>query len=305
MNGIIPLYKPKGLTSHDCVQKIRRILHIKKVGHTGTLDPEVEGVLPICVGEATKIIPFLLSLPKEYEAEVSLGSTTTTEDAEGDVLEEKPVDVLPALTEVERVLKEHQGQVAQVPPMYSAVKVNGKKLYEYARAGIEVERPVRTITIHEARLIKEKTRMEEGKFQCRILCSKGTYIRTLCVTIGAALGYPAHMSQLIRTMSDGIHVSETYTLEAVAENQQKSSLADVFLPVFQGLEHLPTVHVDALEKRKVLQGQKLPFLVENLQTTPFKMMHEAELLAIYDEHPTEKGTIKPVRVFNLYKSEGE
>ncbi|HLQ95290.1 MAG TPA: tRNA pseudouridine(55) synthase TruB [Pseudogracilibacillus sp.] len=305
MNGIIPLYKPKGLTSHDCVQKIRRILHIKKVGHTGTLDPEVEGVLPICVGEATKVIPFLLSLPKEYEAEVALGSTTTTEDAEGDILEEKTMDEPPALTEVERVLQEFQGNVAQVPPMYSAVKVNGKKLYEYAREGIEVERPVRTITIHEAALIKEKTRIEEGKFQCRILCSKGTYIRTLCVTIGAALGYPAHMSQLIRTKSDGIHLSETYTLDEVAEAQQNKNATDVFLPVVEGLQHLPTMQVDALEKRKVLQGQKLSFLVENLQSTPFKIMHEDELLAIYDEHPTEKGIIKPVRVFNLYKNEGE
>lgn len=306
MNGIIPLYKPKGLTSHDCVHKIRKILHIKKVGHTGTLDPDVEGVLPICVGEATKIIPFLLTLPKEYEAEVALGRTTTTEDATGEVLEEMPPGTaFPTQNQVEQVLHDHQGEITQVPPMYSAVKVKGKKLYEYARAGIEVERPKRTITIHEATLIKDKIRLAEGKFQCRILCSKGTYIRTLCVTIGAALGYPAHMSQLTRTMSDGIDVSETYTLEEITDKKQQNNLTDIFLPVSQGLHHLPTLQVDEAKKRKVLQGQKLSFSVDNLKTTPFKMMHEEELLAVYDVHPSDSGLIKPVRVFNLYKSEGE
>src|SRR5699024_3208622 len=168
---------------------------IIKVGHTGTLDPVVEGVLPICVGEDTKIIPFLLSLPKEYKTEVAIVSTTTTEDAAGEALEEMPVRASATAQEtVEQVLHDHQGHITQNPPMYSAVKVKGKKVYEYAREGIEVERPKRTITIHKASLIQEKTRLAEGKFQCRILCSKGTYIRTLCVTIGAALGYPAHMS---------------------------------------------------------------------------------------------------------------
>lgn len=307
MNGIIPLYKPKGLTSHDCVHKIRKILHIKKVGHTGTLDPDVEGVLPICVGEATKIIPFLLTLPKEYKTEVALGRTTTTEDAAGEVLEEMPVGAsFPTQKQVEQVLHDHQGDITQIPPMYSAVKVKGKKLYEYAREGIEVERPKRTITIHKASLIQEKTRLAEGKFQCRILCSKGTYIRTLCVTIGAALGYPAHMSQLTRTISDGINLSETYTLEEITEKKQQNSLSDVFLPVSQGLQHLPTLQVDEAKKRKVLQGQKLAYSQDdNVKTTPFKIMHEEELLAVYEIHPTESGLVKPVRVFNLYKNEGE
>ena len=141
MHGIIPLYKPKGMTSHDCVMKIRRMLQTKKVGHTGTLDPSVEGVLPICVGEATKIISFLLPLHKQYIADVFLGRSTTTEDADGETVEEKTLDSVPTEEEIRQVLASFTGEIIQIPPMYSAIKVNGKKLYEYARENIEIERP--------------------------------------------------------------------------------------------------------------------------------------------------------------------
>src|SRR5690625_4579863 len=136
------------MTSHDCVMKVRKLLHIKKVGHTGTLDPNVEGVLPICIGEATKIIPFLLDLKKVYIAEIILGRTTTTEDSDGETVQEEKVTLPPSDTEINRVLHQYTGKIEQTPPMYSAVKVKGKRLYEYARKNLEVERPVRQIMIY-------------------------------------------------------------------------------------------------------------------------------------------------------------
>src|SRR5690625_1002496 len=141
IHGILPLYKPKGFTSHDCVMKVRKLLNIKKVGHTGTLDPGVEGVLPICIGEATKIIPFLLELKKVYIADVYLGQATTTEDSDGEIVSEKEVVSPPTNEEIDSVLASFQGEITQIPPMYSAVKVKGKKLYEYARANQEIDRP--------------------------------------------------------------------------------------------------------------------------------------------------------------------
>ena len=153
MDGVLLLDKPAGMTSHDCVNIVRKVLKTKKVGHTGTLDPSVTGVLPICVGRATKISQFLTANEKEYLGEVTIGFSTTTEDADGELVEEKRVDRTITKEEVEAVLKSMLGSSIQVPPMYSAVKVNGKKLYEYARAGLEVERPRREVTIYELELL--------------------------------------------------------------------------------------------------------------------------------------------------------
>ena len=153
MDGVLLLDKPAGMTSHDCVNIVRKVLKTKKVGHTGTLDPSVTGVLPICVGRATKISQFLTANEKEYLGEVTIGFSTTTEDADGELVEEKRVDRTITKEEVEAALKSMLGSSIQVPPMYSAVKVNGKKLYEYARAGLEVERPRREVTIYELELL--------------------------------------------------------------------------------------------------------------------------------------------------------
>src|SRR5690625_5018629 len=143
MDGIIPLWKPKGMTSHDCVAKIRRIYGTRKVGHTGTLDPMVEGVLPICINRATKIVPYLTAMSKTYDAEIKLGTATETEDAQGEIVEQKNVSHPPNLSEIDDVLQSFQGTIIQIPPMYSAVRVKGKRLYEYARAKEIVERPKR------------------------------------------------------------------------------------------------------------------------------------------------------------------
>src|SRR6476620_5807093 len=157
MDGILPLLKPKGMTSHDCVFKLRKILKTKKVGHTGTLDPDVTGVLPICIGRATKVAEYLTEAGKAYEGEVTLGFSTTTEDASGDKVAEKRITQVFQREQILEVLESLTGKIEQTPPMFSAVKVNGKKLYEYARAGIEVERPTREVTIYEITLLDERS----------------------------------------------------------------------------------------------------------------------------------------------------
>ncbi|MEI3604641.1 tRNA pseudouridine(55) synthase TruB [Pseudogracilibacillus sp. SE30717A] len=303
MNGILPLHKPKGLTSHDCVMRVRKLLHIKKVGHTGTLDPEVEGVLPICIGEATKIIPYVLHLKKVYIADVALGKATTTEDKEGDVIEQKEVSSPPTDEEIEKVLQKFKGDIIQIPPMYSAVKVKGKRLYEYARAGINVERPQRNVTIFQIERKRLNDYLINDKFRIKVTCSKGTYIRTLCVDIGKKLGYPAHMAYLKRIESDSFHIDDTYTFDELEKAVDENRLEDILLPVDRGLNHLDTMQVDEKTKAKILQGQKFPLPSQKFKTESFKVMHHNELLAIYKLHKNEE--IKPERVFNIYKNVGE
>ncbi len=191
VNGVLPLHKPVGMTSHDCVMKIRKLLKTKKVGHTGTLDPEVSGVLPICVGRATKIVEYVTDKSKTYDAEITLGFSTSTEDQTGETVSVKPVKEPLKEADIKAVLDELKGPQEQVPPMYSAVKVNGKKLYEYARAGIEVERPKRNITIEDIALTSPVTYKEDtASFRFTVTCSKGTYVRTLAVTIGENSAIP-------------------------------------------------------------------------------------------------------------------
>lgn len=305
MNGIIPLYKPKGMTSHDCVFKMRKMLHIKKIGHTGTLDPEVEGVLPICVGDATKIIPFLIHLNKEYIANVQLGTSTTTEDSSGEVVLQKQVTNMPTTEKINEVLQTFVGTIEQTPPMYSAVRVNGKRLYEYARENIPVERPTREIIIHEIAQTNSMEATSKEDFQIQVRCSKGTYIRTLCVDIGDALGYPAHMSYLIRTISDGFNLEETVTFNDVQKAIDYGTFSTLLHPVERCVESLDGIQVNETDKIKVLQGQKLPLPKKMPETRPFKMMYQNQLLAMYDVHPDKKTELKPVRVFNIHKNEGE
>lgn len=295
MDGIIPLWKPKGLTSHDCVIKIRKLLRTKKAGHTGTLDPEAEGVLPICLGKATKIVPFLTETTKTYVAEVSLGTATETEDATGHVVEQRPVNNRPSQQEVEAVLSSFTGDITQIPPMYSAVKVNGKKLYEYARANQPVERPERTITIIKLDFLGFTG---ESSFRIRVICSKGTYIRTLCVDIGKQLGYPAHMSDLTRTATGSIEKQDTVTFQDIANAAEKKEIEKILLPITRGLTHLDSIIVDGKMKERVLFGQKLAKPDNKPKTDPFVMMYQGQVLAIYQIHPENDKQIKPVRVFS-------
>ncbi|GAA0612188.1 tRNA pseudouridine(55) synthase TruB [Virgibacillus siamensis] len=293
MKGILPLWKPKGMTSHDCVVKVRKLFQTKKVGHTGTLDPEVEGVLPICIGQATKIVPFLTDTTKTYTAEILLGASTDTEDAQGSIIEERAVGISLSKQILENVLQLFRGKITQIPPMYSAVKVNGKKLYEYARANEYVERPQRDVIIHSLELVDFDD--DQHTFTIEIVCSKGTYIRTLCVDIGRKLGFPAHMYSLVRTETGTIAKDETISfneLEQAAERQR------LLLPISRGLEHLDVLETDENMKLKVRNGQKLAMPEKQLQTDPFTVMFQDDVLAIYQIHPDKPNCIKPLRVFN-------
>lgn len=304
MNGILPLYKPKGVTSHDCVMKIRKLLKIKKVGHTGTLDPNVEGVLPICVGEATKIIPFLLDLKKVYIADVALGKSTTTEDSDGETMESTEVVHPPSDAEIESVLRQFIGEIEQMPPLYSAVKIKGKRLYEYARENRYVERPKRHVTIYRLERLPLESK-SNNRFRIKVSCSKGTYIRTLCVDIGKKLGFPAHMSYLERIESDSFRKSETVTFEQIEAKLDEDKADELLFPIGRGLEHIDSFSVDERTKQKVLHGQKLPGPQEKFRTSVFKVMHKHELLAIYEINRNNQEEIRPVRVFNIHKNVGE
>ncbi|RWZ60447.1 tRNA pseudouridine(55) synthase TruB [Halobacillus fulvus] len=298
MDGILPLWKPKGFTSHDCVSKARGIMRTKKIGHTGTLDPEVEGVLPLCVGKATKIVPFLTDTEKVYEAEVTLGYSTDTEDATGSLLEKSSVHTLDQ-EEVEHTLRQFEGDITQIPPMYSAVKVKGKKLYEYAREGIEVERPSRRVTIRSIELTKDvETHPDEtATFSIRVVCSKGTYIRTLCVDIGQAIGYPAHMSHLVRTRTGDIGENDCLTFEEIQHHvDEGQAREDLLLPISSGLSHLEVWDVNEQVKNMVDNGRVLEEPTA-IHASPFVVSYEGEALAIYEKHPRKPGLVKPVRVF--------
>jgi len=278
---------------------MRKLFQTKKVGHTGTLDPAVEGVLPICIGQATKIVPYLTDTKKTYIAEVTLGYSTDTEDQTGETIEKKEVNTTIELETLKHTLEKFVGQINQVVPLYSAVRVNGKKLYEYARANEPVIRPEREITIESISLLEDSIRAEGElfRFSIQATCSKGTYIRTLCVDIGKALGYPAHMSKLVRTQTGSFTAEQSYSLDELNKKAELNQLESILVPIHQGVEHLEVYKVDAALAERVRYGQKLPYPEQQLGEQPFRVEYDDELLAIYQVHPTKADEIKPIRVF--------
>lgn len=190
--GVIPVWKPKGMTSHDVVVELRRMTGERRIGHTGTLDPAVEGVLPLCLGQATRISEYIQQLPKRYAGSMILGVSTDTQDQTGRVLREKPVGALDS-AKIDEAFKHFQGEIDQIPPMVSAVRVKGRRLYEWAREGKEVPRKVRRVKIYELVRTGLNREGDRVRIDFEVLCSKGTYVRTLCVDIGEWLGYPAQI----------------------------------------------------------------------------------------------------------------
>lgn len=272
INGIINIYKEKGYTSHDVVAKARGILRERKIGHTGTLDPEAEGVLPLCVGKATKVVPYLTEADKCYEAEVILGTTTTTEDATGEILKIDEVNV--TREQIEAVVASFVGAYTQTPPMYSAIKVNGVRLYELARRGEVVERPSRQVHIESCEVIEY---LDDHRFRIRVNCSKGTYIRTLCTDIGEKLGCGAHMGYLLRTRVGHFKLEESLTLaqlEAYKENIQ--SYTEDLETIFKALEK---VTVTAEGMKYLLNGN--PLKEHQVKETVSHLMPN-ETVAVYD-----------------------
>jgi tRNA pseudouridine55 synthase len=299
VDGILPLWKERGLTSHDCVFKLRKILQTKKVGHTGTLDPAVEGVLPICIGQATRIAEYLTDSGKTYEAKVSIGRATTTEDAEGETVEEDMSYKKFSREEILNVLTQLTGKIEQIPPMYSAVKVKGKKLYEYARQGIEVERPSRIVTIHEIELLDddEVFEGEEVTFRIRVVCGKGTYIRTLAVQIGELLGLPSHMAELVRTASGSFTKEQCVTIREVEEKMAKGEIFDILLPIEYALSDFPYIEIDETNKKQILNGQILELHSLLIGNEKIVFGIEGKAVAVYKEHPTKEGFMKPDKMF--------
>ncbi|KGA82846.1 tRNA pseudouridine synthase B [Lysinibacillus fusiformis] len=299
MNGILPLWKERGMTSHDCVFKLRKILSTKKVGHTGTLDPGVEGVLPICIGQATRIAEYLTDAGKTYEAIISIGRTTTTEDAEGETVAEDPSVKKVSREQLQEVLASLTGVIEQTPPMFSAVKVNGKRLYEYARKGETVERPTRQVTIYALELLDDNESYEgqEITFPVRIDCSKGTYIRTLAVQIGEALGYPAHMKELVRTASGTFTRDNCFTLAQVAELMDAEQVTTCILPVEYALTDYPYIEITSANEKEIFNGQVLP--ADTLLKIHDKIVFgiNGKVVAVYQAHPTKAGLMKPHKMF--------
>jgi len=250
VHGVLLLDKPAGLSSNDALGKAKWLLNAAKAGHTGTLDPFATGLLPLCFGEATKFAQDLLEADKTYETVVHLGVTTNTGDTEGAVLETRDVDV--TLAQIEEVLQRFRGEIDQVPPMHSALKRDGKPLYEYARAGITLEREARHVTIHQLELIA----YDAPYLRLRVSCSKGTYIRVLGEDIGAALGCGGHLNALRRTVVGALLIEHAMTIEqlsAIDETQRAAALA----PVDALLSTFPEIHLSDELAKRFLHGQRL------------------------------------------------
>ena len=255
-NGIIIMDKPQGWTSMDVCAKLRGIFHEKRVGHAGTLDPMATGVLPVFIGRATRAVEFAAGSDKEYVAGLKLGVVTSTQDITGEILEQRPAEV--TRKQLLAVLPRFTGAIEQVPPMYSAIKINGKKLYELARKGKEVERRPRPVTIHALEAL-DGPPPQGADFLLRIHCSKGTYVRTLCHDIGQALGCGGCMSSLQRIKAAGFTLADSVTLEAVQEAVDRGEGESPLLPVdccFAGLPVL--VLKTAGAEKKIRNGAALP-----------------------------------------------
>jgi len=259
LDGVLLLDKALGLSSNHALQAARRLYNAEKAGHTGTLDPLATGLLPLCFGEATKFSGELLNADKRYVATVQLGVTTDTADAEGRILERRPVELeRPA---VESVLATFVGDIEQMPPMYSALKRDGKPLYEYARAGIEVERAARRVSIYQLSLLESSELIGEGRFVFEVLCSKGTYVRTLAADIGERLGCGAHLAGLRRTGIGTMDVAAAHSLaklEALTEDARDALL----LPPDGLLASLAEVRLDAADAARLRHGQAVRWSAE-------------------------------------------
>lgn len=261
VNGILVIDKPIGVTSNGILQQVKRLFGAAKAGHTGALDPLATGVLPLCFGEATKFSQMMLDSDKAYVTTARLGIRTETGDSEGAVVEEKPV---PALIEadVDAVLARFRGPIKQVPSMYSALKHQGRPLYEYAREGIEIERPARPVTIHELTLLA----VRENELDLAVSCTKGTYIRSLVEDIGDALGCSAHVSALRRTMASGYTLEAAHdvgTLEAMRERGE--SLDGLLLPPDSALTMFPELHLSGPSLVSILNGQPVRMTDQSLE----------------------------------------
>ena len=283
--GILPIYKERGITSHDVVFRARRILQMKKIGHSGTLDPEVDGVLLLLLGGATKVSDYAMDLGKSYRAEVCLGIKTTTEDLTGEVVEECKVANI-SVDKIKEILKSMIGEIEQKPPIYSAIKVNGRKLYEYARRGqFDVEIPTRKVNIYDITFIENSEYYKDDKFyfSIDINCGKGTYVRTIATSIGKELNLPSTMSKLTRTRSGEITLDNCLTLSEIEQHLKDETLEGKLLRKEYALEEYKFVEIPKFRAKQVMNGlrfRKNQFLDHDF-TDGIVFTYENEAIAIY------------------------
>lgn len=295
INGIVNIYKEKGYTSHDVVAVLRKVVGQKKIGHTGTLDPDATGVLPVCLGRATKVCELLTDHDKTYEALLLLGKTTDTQDISGEVLEERdPGDLTEE--EVRSCIESFIGEYDQIPPMYSALKVNGKKLYELAREGKTVERKSRKVQIHGIRILE----MNLPHVRMEVDCSKGTYIRTLCHDIGEKLQVGGCMEELERTKVGCFLKEDAVTLDEVRQKMEQGEGAELFTPLDQIFAELPAVTVTDAKAWMSYNGNDLPehFLLEKEAWT------DGQEVRVYDSRKNFIGLYQyraPKKLFHIKK----
>ena len=299
LSGVVVVNKPSGPTSFDVVRRVKGLFKVKRVGHTGTLDPTATGVLPICVGEATKVAGFIADVEKEYEATVRFGQVTDTQDAAGRVLETRPIE---GVTEdrVREALRSFVGLIEQTPPMYSARKIEGKRLYELARAGEEVEREPRTVNVDEARM----TFFQPPDCGIFVRCSKGTYLRTLAHDLGARLGSGAHLRELRRVRVGPFGIDESVGLDELmaAAKQGRDELARYLKPLDRALEGLAELRLDPHLSRRVAHGHTPgPADLSRLRAPPYPRGRRVRLvdptgqvLAVAESDGV--GTLKLLRV---------
>lgn len=250
--GIINIHKEKGFSSHDVVNVVRKTLDRIKTGHTGTLDPLAEGVLPICIGKATKISDYISSDIKKYRAELTLGTSTSTQDSTGEVIISREVSC--SKEEIESAVLSFKGEISQTPPMYSAIKIDGVKLYELARKGKEVERKSRNITIYEIEIVEF---IDYNKVVLDVLCSKGTYIRALCNDIGEKLGCGGHMSSLLRTRAGNFYLEKSIKLDELKKIVSEGNLEQILMPVDEALNEMQKIKVLEEANKYLYNGNKI------------------------------------------------
>ncbi|MCT0954884.1 tRNA pseudouridine(55) synthase TruB [Weissella cibaria] len=302
MDGILPVYKEAGMTSHDVVFKLRKILHMKKIGHAGTLDPSVDGVLPVALGKATKTIEFLQESGKIYTGEVTFGFATTTEDLDGEVVESQPLSRPFTTDEIAVAMKALTGDITQIPPMFSAVKVNGRRLYEYARAGEIVERPERQATIYRFErtseaIFDETTGTQKFTFVAEV--SKGTYIRTLAVDLGKQLGVPAVMSQLTRQKAGGYDLSQAHSLADIAEMMTTNGNVDAWLqPLDSAVAQYPHVALTDEQWAKVKNGIGLPKTALIPVADKIVITYQGDVKSVF-EWREDRNQYRPYRTFSI------
>ena len=288
VNGVLFIDKPAGITSNGVLGALKRLYNADKAGHTGTLDPFATGLLPVALGEATKFSGHLIEADKTYLATMQLGVTTTTGDPEGDVLEVRPVSVTHA--QIDAALTQFCGAIAQVPPMYSALKRDGKPLYEYARAGVTLERAARQVTIHTLTLLD----VRQHAVQFRVACSKGTYVRTLAEDIGRALGCGAHLIALRREQTASFTLQRAITL-ATLEATPATERDAMLLPVDALIEHLPRLDVDAAAAARLRLGQKLAMHALGVTASGYYRVYDNQG-ALTGLVQAEHGAIIPERI---------